>query len=180
MNEENDQYIDQMVPTDDKLSKVAKLASDFVAYDRKVKILEVELEMAKRELQRVGQEELPTALHDVGIQSFTMKNGLTVECEPVVYTSLRKDNIDEAEAWLDINGHSGMVTKTIVVGIPKIINAQVFSALLEFINNCGLKFKQDKRIHPQTLAKWGREMEEANEVIPDIFNVFRGYKTTVK
>lgn len=178
---DNDQYIDETAPSDRNLKRIAVLGQEFIDWRAQVNQLTFALENATKQMNQIGTDLLPAAMKEVGLRSFTMSNGIKLETKPVLGCSLPKGNIDKAEKWLDENGHSGMVKFMCDVELPKGTKPLEIKALENFLLSYQFKYEMGKRIHPQTLLKWAREMEENNDVIPpDIFSVYHGFKTEVK
>lgn len=177
----NDEFIDEKIPADDALKRIAELGESFLRYRNQVEMLKNQLETAEKEFNNIGNFLLPDAMKEIGLRSFTLKNGTKLEARPILGCSLPKANMDRAEKWLAENGHGGMVKLKLDVELPKNITYNELKALEEFMLEFQYKYELSKRIHPQTLLKWAREMEEENEIIPtEIFTVFHGFKTEIK
>lgn len=182
MSEQNDQYIDQDEPvSDSQLSKIAELGVDFLVMSNEVKQMEARLDLRKKQLKHLSEVQIPEELHKVNMNGFTLANGFKLEVKPVFVVTLPKDKVDEADRWLDENGHSGMMRHHLDVALPRGIAADELSRLKKSIERFGFDCNDVKSIHFQTLAKWGREMNEEGEQVPtEIFNVYQGYKTEIK
>lgn len=178
---ENDQFIDQNENVSDAaLGKVATLGVDFVVLANEVKQLENKLELRKKQLKHLSEVELPETMLQLNMRGFQLANGYKIEIKPVVLVTLPKENVDIAEEWLDSNGHSGMMKHHLDVYLPKGTQPDDIAKLKRSIERFGFDCNDNKSIHYQTLAKWGREMSEEGEEIPEtIFKVFRGYKTEI-
>jgi hypothetical protein len=182
MTNENDQFIiaDEIVP-DDQLSKISKLGVDFVIARNEINRLKNMIELREKAFKNLSEVVIPEAMQSVNMKSFELANGFKLEVKPFVVVTLPKENSDIADTWLDENGHSGMMKHHIDVYIPKGTNQSALSELTDRIAQLGYEYSDNKTIHYQTLLKWGREMTEEGEQIPeDIFKVYRGYKTEIK
>ena len=180
MSDDNDRYIIQDEIEDDQLANIARLGNDFVRLSNEVMKLENMLELRKKQLNVLSTAELPDAMAKVYMTEFRLMNGYKLKIKPVLVCKLPKENADVADQWLIDNGHDGMVKRNITIEVPKGIPAETYATITETIKKNGLNYNDTKVIHPQTLNKWAREMEEGNEVIPEeIFSVFRGTKTEI-
>jgi len=175
----NDDYIEETKPEANQLGKISKLGVDFIRLANEIKQLENLLESRKKQFNHVSEVELPEAMAEVNMKEFALINGFKLRVKPFVMVTLPKDHVEAADRWLVENGHDGMVKHNIeipVKGIPR----DVLNVLKERIDSLGYAYNDTKSIHYQTLLKWGREMEEEGETIPeDIFKVHRGQKTEI-
>ena len=179
-NDDDEYYIDDVVPNDNNLKKIAVIASNLVALRDKVEDLKTQLSVAEQEYNYVNEIELPELMQSVGLSQFTLSNGLKLKVNKVVYCKLNKTKVEEADQWLKENGHEGMVKHKFEIPIPASATPLQLAALNAAIQQLGYKYKDEKIIHPQTLNKWAREQSENNEVIPmEYFEVWRGYKTNI-
>ena len=182
MSDNNDQFIDDAEPVpDDQLSKISQLGIDYVVTRNNIIKLKNDLDRQERQLKHLSEVVIPEAMQKVNMRSFGLENGFKLEVKPVIFVTLPKDKADEADAWLDANGHGGMVKFHLDIHLPKGTSQENISNLKRSIERFGYEYSENKSIHFQTLNKWAREMEEENETIPEnIFKVFRGFKTEIK
>jgi hypothetical protein len=106
---------------------------------------------------------------------FKLITGHTIEVEPFLRVSYPKDRIEEVDRWLQKHGHKGLVKRQLIVVIPREDDPKKANPIIAAIKKSGYAIVDKKDIHYQTLNKWGREMDENGEVIPeDVFGVYRG------
>lgn len=180
MSEQNDNFIDTTEEQVD-LNSISKLGIDYVMVRNNILKLKNELERQEKAFKHLSETVIPETLQKVNMKSFSLTNGFKLEVKPVVMVTLPKDKADEADQWLDENGHSGMVKHHLDIHLPKGTSPDVIAQLKQNIEASGYECSENKSIHYQTLLKWGREMDEEGETIPeDIFTVYRGYKTEIK
>lgn len=177
---QNDQYIDEMPePNDSQLKRIVALANEYVDIAWQLERLKAQLALLEKQYDDLGQVILPDMMQQAGLSEFRLENGYRLRVRPVLGCSVLKEKLDIAEAWLDANGHSGLVKHRLQVDIPKGDNPHLLH-LQDTLKSCGLEYEDIKRIHPQTLNRWAREMKENNDQIPtDIFNVYEGYRTEI-
>lgn len=177
----NDEYVDNTTPTDEDLQSIAKLAREFVAADVHIRSLEMELEKVKKYYEEISTVKLPDAMNAIGMAEFKLSNGYTLSIIPIFNVRLPKNNIDKADAWLDTNGHSGMIKKKLEIEIPKTITLEELEKLKDEIDFRGYDCEEVKTVHWSTIQAWANEMHKGGEVIPEeIFTVYRGSKTTIQ
>ena len=178
--ENNDQFIDTTEEQID-LNSISKLGIDYVMARNNILKLKNELERQEKAFKNLSEVVIPETLQKVNMTSFGLANGFKLEVKPFVVVTLPKENADLADKWLDENGHSGMVKHELHIPLGKGIKPEVIGPMKKVIEGWGFDCLESKSIHYQTLAKWGREMTEENETIPeDIFKVYKGYKTEIK
>jgi hypothetical protein len=183
MTNENDQFVEEAQPVkqEDVLNQISKLGIDYVVMRNQITQLKNQLELREKQFKHLSEVAIPEMLLAVNMRSFGLTNGFKLEVKPFVLVTLPKDKADEAEVWLDENGHSGMMKHHLDVYLPKGISAAELQELKNYVEALGYNCADTKSIHYQTLLKWGREMEDEGEVIPEeIFKVYRGYKTEIK
>lgn len=177
----NDQFIDEIVPTDDKLGKIANAANNLVVARNRVDDLRTQLAVAEREYNYINEIELPELMQAVGMSEFRLTNGMKLKINKVLSCKLDKNRVDEADEWLAQNGHEGLIKHRFEIPLPRTVTPLAIATLRATLEELGYGFVVNKNIHPQTLNKWAREMTENNEVIPpEYFEVWRGYKTNIQ
>lgn len=159
-------------PTDDGLAKLGALA-------RELKAAIVAREAAERELSRaqtieryLAEEQIPSLMDELGIERFTASGGLSIEVAEIISASIPQADSHEALAWMDANGHGGMVKHEITVLFTR-DQAAVAAALQEELANRFRAVKAKAGIHPQTLSAWARERLAEGEEIPQTVKVHR-------
>lgn len=182
MSESNDQFIDT-TPGEDQidLNSISKLGIDYVMVRNNILKLKNELERQEKAFKHLSETVIPETMQKANMTSFGLANGFKLEVKPFVIVTLPKENADIAETWLDENGHGGMVKHELHIPLGKGMDPKKIASIKQVINDWGYDCIEGKSIHYQTLAKWGREMTEEGEEIPDdIFKVYKGFKTEIK
>jgi len=180
MSQGNDQFIDTSEEQID-LNSISKLGIDYVMVRNNIIKLKNELERQEKAFKNLSETVIPEVMQKANMTSFGLANGFKLEVKPFVVVTLPKENADIADTWLDDNGHSGMVKHELHVPLGKGTSNYEITTIKQIIKERGFDCIEGKSIHYQTLAKWGREMTEENETIPeDIFKVYKGYKTEIK
>lgn len=171
------------VVTNEKLQEVVAIGERMVHLQQVVQNLEAMLEQKKKDLMRIKNEELPTAMDEIEMTMFRLNNGVIIEVEPVLIVSTTKDKMDEFAAWLQANEHGGLVKRQLSVQISREEDPAKAEPIITAIKAAGYEVIDEKTIHWATLRKWGREMEEEGELIlvPEgLINVYRARVATAK
>lgn len=173
---------EQPIPiTNDQLRQISNIGDRMIKLGKLIGKLQLLLEEKEREFDAIQYGELPEAMDKVELSEFRLLDGRKIAIKPVVKVSYQKENIDEIDVWMDENGHSGLVKRAVVVEIPRGPKSSEYVRFItKFIEDSGLIPEDRKSIHWQTLNKWGREMVENGDVIPEeLFNVFQGRQAKI-
>ncbi len=166
---------------DDKhLKGVARLAQDISNKENEVKQAEERLGNLKKDLRKMTEEDLPLMLTEMGVSSFKLADGSSVNVKPLYGASIPKDKIDEAHQWMRDNGHGDAIKNVVAVsfGMGEDEKAQDFSEKAE---QMGLIPDQKESIHPSKLRAWVKEQVEAGNDFPmELFGAYVGQRAEIK
>lgn len=155
------------------------LADKFEEASTTVEMLEAELAVAKENLRRVGEHEIPS-LMDGMRGSLTLPDGREVSVREKTRANISKENKPVAYSWMESRGYGSIIRNRIIVDLP----AGQEKLALEIARELELRrvaAKLEKSIPWQTLDAFVRERLQEGEPIPlDVFGVFRQKFTTVK
>lgn len=146
-------------PSDASLQRVATLAREQVVRQRDVDRLKRELEAAVEALRVNMETDLPAAMLEVGMTSFGLTGGWSVEVDEAVTGSIPKDPVrtEEAHDWLEANRHF-IVKRRITILFGR--EDEAWAA--KFMRDCAarkkpLNLETKKWVEPQTLSAFVRE-----------------------
>lgn len=185
-----------VVPTDESINKIALLAMRLKFQDKMVEEMESRLKVMKAERQQVQENDLPLALDEAGVSSFTLSDGSKIEVKPVVQGTIpslgtinRAKPADQlalrtrrlfALKWLEEHNHGGLIKTEVVAefGKGELEEAQ---AAYNALTSMGCAATIEENVNPQTYSAWARELIEQGEMPPfDELGIFVGRKATVK
>ena len=86
------------------LATVSKLARAIAAKEKEITSLDEQLKTAKKEMLKLTDEELPAAMAEVGLASFTLDDGSEINVRPTYGASILVKNRPAAYEWLRENG----------------------------------------------------------------------------
>lgn len=162
------------------LTTISQLANRQLGLEREIENLEEQLKQKKEEHRQVSQVDLPEAMAEIGMASFTLDSGAKVNVKPFYNCSIPKDRYDEAMGWLRDNGHGDLIKNTISVDFGKgedVAAVQFKTSLQEQ----GTSYTDKTGVHPQTLRAFVREQVETGRPLPlDLLGVFIGQQTSIK
>jgi outer membrane murein-binding lipoprotein Lpp len=95
------------------LSRVSELVRKQIALEKRVEDIEEELKAAKENLRQIAEQDLPNALHEMGMKEVKMEDGSIVSVSNFYNVSIPKDKTEEAFDWLRLNGHGDLVKNVV-------------------------------------------------------------------
>lgn len=162
------------------LSQVSQLVRKQIALEKRVEDLEEELKLAKENLRQVAEQDLPMALHEIGMKEVKMDDGSVVSVSNFYNVSIPKDKTDQAFDWLRTNGHGDLV-KNVVSATFGRAEDNVAKDLIGKLSDEGYNVSQKQWVEPMTLKAFAKEQVEQGTDIPtDLFGLYIGEKAKVR
>jgi hypothetical protein len=129
------------------------------------------LRLAQEKLRQVQEHRLPELMDSLGFETFRTTKGLEVVVVSKIRASIGERKA-EAFAWLNANGHSGLVKRTIEVAFNK-GQEEAAADLQKKLSAEFAGVRQNMKVEPATLTSWVTKQVEAGSKIPmDLFGVF--------
>lgn len=153
------------------LQRVVQLAELLLKLRENVESLETQLEKAKGDMRRVEQVDLPALMQELGLETFKLKSGETIEVKPEVDCSITEEKRSAAHSWLVDKGFGGLIKTEVVVtfGRGEHDAAEDFA---EEVTKQGKQPNLVERVHPSTLKSFVKEQMAAGNPVPfDLFGV---------
>jgi len=147
--------------------------------ENKVQFLEEELKSSKKQLLELTDQDLPAAMEEINMESFTLSDGSEVKVVPTYGGTIRADDRPQAHQWLRDNGYGDIVKNTISanfgMGEDNLAKDFYQSAL-----DKGFQVDKKEAVHPMTLKSFVKEMTENGSEFPsDLFGAFIGKKAKI-
>lgn len=162
------------------LATVATLARAIRDTEETINSLEEKLKLEKNKLLKLTDEELPSALAEVGISSFKLEDGSTVEVRQTYGASILVNNRESAYNWLRDHGYDDIIKNTVLCQFGRGEDDQA-SAFAAFAQQQGYVPEQKTEIHPQTLRAFVKERVENGDEFPmELFGAWVGQRAVVK
>jgi len=162
------------------LNTVAGLARQIRDEEKIIAELEQKLKEKKKSLLKLTDEDLPSVLAEMGISSFSLDDGSTVDVKNTYGASILVDNRPKAYDWLRENGYDDIIKNTVssTFGRGEDELANSFTA---FAQKKGYHVNQKTEIHPQTLRAFVKERCEAGDDFPmELFGAYIGQRAVIK
>jgi hypothetical protein len=164
----------------DGLKTVAELARKIRDEEEYIASLESDLKSAKKGLQKLTDEDLPTMLQEIGLSSMKLDDGSEVVVKQTYGASILVDNRPAAFEWLREKGYDDIIKNTVACqfGRGEDDKASSFKAIAE---KEGYYAEQKTEIHPQTLRAFVKERVENGDDFPmELFGAYIGQRAVIK
>jgi 16S rRNA C1402 N4-methylase RsmH len=162
------------------LTSVAALARQIRDKEERIQGLEETLKDEKKALLKLTDEEMPAMLAEIGISSFSLDDGSTVEVKQTYGASILMDNRPAAYEWLRDNGYDDIIKNTVFCQFGRGEDDQA-SAFAAFAQQQGYVPEQKTEIHPQTLRAFVKERVEEGDAFPmELFGAWVGQRAVIK
>jgi hypothetical protein len=162
------------------LTSVAALARQIRDKEGRIQSLEEKLKGEKKALLKLTDEEMPAMLAEIGISSFSLDDGSTVEVKQTYGASILMDNRPAAYEWLRDNGYDDIIKNTVLCQFGRGEDDQA-SAFAAFAQQQGYVSEQKTEIHPQTLRAFVKERVEEGDAFPmELFGAWVGQRAVIK
>jgi len=162
------------------LRSMAEVARAIRDKEAEIESLEKTLKARKEALRKQSEEELPSMMAEIGVNSFELDDGSKVSVRDLYGGHISVANRDAAYVWLRENGFDDIIKNTlsIVFGRGEDQKADHFMKILE---GHGLSPEQNTGVHPSTLKAWIKERMEAGDEFPmDLFGAYIGQRAIIK
>jgi hypothetical protein len=159
------------------LERAVQLAELLVQLRENVADLERQLNVAKADMRRVEQEDLPELMAELGLETFRLKSGEVIEVKQEIDCAITEERRKSAHAWLTSHGFGGLIKAEVSVKFGR----DEHEAALACANSTGGELTE--RVHPATLKSFVKEQLAAGKPIPfDLFGVhpYNKVKITLK
>lgn len=97
-----------------EIQRLRVLGELFMRQQVAVAAAEMQLKAAKEAFEKTEREDLPLLMQEIGMSSFKLEDGTSIEIQPEVQCSIKEENRAIAHRWLVERGFGGLI-KTMVV-----------------------------------------------------------------
>lgn len=154
------------------LSRLSQLADQLNAAELSVAKLDEQLNAARARVQDLAERQIPELMDQLGMESFKTRNGFKIDVKRTVRASVPEARREEAWKWLDKNGHSGIIKRTVLVAFTREQEKEA-KALQRELGKEFENVKTDLKVEPSTLRAFIAEQLAAGASIPmDLFGAW--------
>ena len=177
-----DAQADDEIP-EDKLERIRHFGERQRKLVKHISVLENDLNMAKEQLRRLQEQDLPEAMDEVGMIAFKLDDGAEIKVKAFYNASIPEERKEEAFDWLKENDFEGLIKGEVKVSFGK-GEYEVAQAFLRFVrgfNQKSIDPEYKEHVHWQSLRAFVREQIEGGHPLPlETFGVFIGRKAELK
>jgi len=142
--------------SDSALALVSSLAQIQLERERDVANAEDALAEAKRQLTQVKEVDLPEAMKEAGVKTFTTVDGTVVTVKNEVQVSITEANKPAAFAWLIDHGFGGLLKLDVEIHFDR-GDREKAEKLAAQLAKKGIDTVVKQNVHPQTLKSFAKE-----------------------
>lgn len=168
---------------DASLSTVANLAKQQFDAAQKINDLSEQLAEAQKTLKRISETDLPEAMRECGISTFTTTDGIVIDVKEEVAVGIPAPRKEEAFEWLTQHGFGGLIKSVIDVPFTREERKKA-EKLAQQLRAKGYDVSLGSSVHYQTLKAFVKERmadtESEVEFPLDLFGAFPYTVATVK
>ena len=159
------------------LAALARRAKELAA---EIEDLESVAKERSEQYRKLTEESIPEAMAGLGMKSFKLADGSSIEVKPFYSASISAARKAEAFQWLRDNGFDDIIKNTVSVRFGR-GEDELSARLLNLLGAQGYPAEQAQKIEPQTLKAWVKERVEKGQIVDtELFGVFIGQKATIK
>lgn len=183
-------------PSEAKIKDLADAAQRLQEIAYAIEQTETLLQSLSEKHRKITEEEIPQKMLELGMKSFALDDGSTVDVKPFYDCRITPENQDDAFAFLRRTGNGSLIKNVVTLSFGKgedDLAAKVKAMLAEQ----KLDFTEATSVHAQTLKAFVKETVETNNgmlQIPeepdpekasvplphDLFKVYVGTKAVIK
>ena len=171
---------DALRVNDDQISGISALARRAKSLEKEINDAEDILKGYKEQYRKLTEETIPEALAELGMTSFRMEDGSSIEVKPFYSASITEARRAEAFQWLRDNGFDDIIKNTVSVRFGR-GEDELCNRLLGMLGQQGFPVDQSEKVEPSTLKAWVKERVTRGEQFPmELFGAYIGKKASIK
>ena len=165
---------------DNDLAGVSAMARRAKELEKEIKDLESVVKERADQYRKLTEESIPEAMTGLGMKSFKLADGSSIEVKPFYSASISAERKAEAFKWLRDNGFDDIIKNTVSVRFGR-GEDELCARLLNLLGQQGFPADQAEKVEPMTLKAWVKEQVERGNAFPaELFGAYIGQKATIK
>jgi hypothetical protein len=167
---------------DEELKMISKLAEKQVYLEGLLLEAKNDIEVIETQLKQISTVDLPAAMQEIGMDSFTLSSGRKITLKTDAFCSIPKDDEGKNKAfrWLRSNNFGSLIKNIISAEFGKGEDEYAIAAS-NALADLGLKPIQKESVHASTLKAFINEQLKNGQDIPlELFNAFIITKSKVE
>lgn len=162
------------------LDEIVALARQQLKLEALIADMEMALSDQKAMLRVLQEEDLPSAMKEAGLKTFTLDSGEIINIKPDFAVGIPSERREEAFDWLTAAGYGGIIKTEVTAAFGKgeLEKAQkLWNELVKKKYNVGI----GREVHWQTLKAFVVEsIRETRKIPMDLFGVVPTNKAIIK
>jgi hypothetical protein len=170
---DNPQYeYDTVEASPDALRELSRLGDELDDTQKRISDLMRKLKKAQEAETNLREVVIPEAMGNLGMRHFETTKGAEVEIEDVITAKIAKNAQSKAFAWLEKNGHGGMIRRKVITEFTQKQEKEA-KKLEGKLRGTYPVVAVERAVHAGTLKKWVKGMIKDGEAFPrKLFGVF--------
>jgi hypothetical protein len=165
---------------DNDLQGLAQMARRAKSLEKEIEDFEADLKQKKEQYKKLTEEVIPEALTSMGLKSFRMDDGSSIEVKAFYSASITEARRAEAFQWLREHGYDDIIKNTVSVRFGR-NESELADRAMEMLRASGFPVEQAEKVEPMTLKAWVKEQVEKGREFPsELFGAYIGQKATIK
>jgi len=166
--------------TDNEMGQLGEAANRFIAKQNEIAEAEELLKRLKAEERKIGQEEIPSLMENLGFEKITLKDGRTLMVKEALQCAIPATKKFRAYKWLDDHGHGDLIKIALTSKFGRGEKNEAEHAR-DVLIELGLSPDLAESVHAGTLKVWAREELAQGRALPaELFKVHVVKLTTIK
>lgn len=162
------------------LGRIGKLAEYYSELESAIKEAEAQVKELKERARVVAERDLPEAMAEVGMASFTLSDGSQISVKPFYSASINDGNREACFEWLENHGFADIIKNEFTIKLGKGDSTEA-ERIGELFANNDIDYSQKMAVAPQTLTAFVKEQVENGAEFPlELFNVYIGQIAKIK
>lgn len=165
-----------------EIQRLRQMGELFMRQAQAVAAAEEALKVAKENFAKTEREDLPLLMQEIGMSSFKLEDGTSIEVTPDVQCAITEANRPAANLWLIENGFGGLIKTQVVTefGRGDIEEAAKYQRLVieQFPEHTPMV---KDTVHPATLKSFVKEQLQREDcTLPkELFSVYEFNKAKI-
>lgn len=165
-----------------EIQRLRQMGELFMRQAQAVEAAEAALKQAKENFAKTEREDLPLLMQEIGMSSFKLEDGTSIEVTPDVQCAITDANRPAANQWLIDNGFGGLIKTQVVTefGRGELPEAIEFQRLVieQFPDHTPMV---KDSVHPATLKSFVKEqlLRDDCTLPKELFSVYEFNKAKI-
>lgn len=180
---ENEDFLKELaedaenIPSDEKLEKLKQLIKKMVGLQQQVDQFDALMKQSKEILHQISDFDIPNAMDEAGVSSFTTDNGIAVLVKSIYTGKITDENKSECFRWLEHSGNSGIIKHQVEVKLGR-EEHELATKIKAYFDGIGVDYTDKESVHWATLNAFIKEQITSGKDFPmETFNVYVGRTT---